>query len=212
MALYSFSDLRRDYQGRVVLDLPALTLAPNGHYGLLGENGAGKTTLLNLLTQKLQSQMPQDCVGFLPQKPYAFALKVRDSLALGIPERLNLSKPEITERVEQQLAAFDLTALAGKRADRLSGGESQRLALARLLIVPRQVLLLDEPGNHLDHDSLNKMEIVLRDYLAKNNCLLILATHQTSLAERLVDEILVLEQGRLTYSGSCSVWKGSMQC
>jgi len=208
--LFEFAELRCEYQGRVVLDLPSLSLNPNGRYGLIGENGAGKTTLLNLLTTQLQVRLPRGSVGFLPQKPYAFSLKVRDSLALGIPEDLKLSRDEINELVTRQLAAVDLTALAGKRADRLSGGESQRLALARLLIVPRQVLLLDEPGNHLDRESLKKMEVILRSYLEQNPCLMILTTHQMNLADQLVDTVMVLEQGQMVFNGPPQSWqKGS---
>ncbi len=205
--MFDFSALRCEYQGRIVLDLPALSLSPTGHYGLFGENGAGKTTLLNLLTGQLQARLPRSQVGFLPQKPYAFALKVRDSLALGIPEDLNLGQAEIDERIRKQLDMFDLTAFAGKRADRLSGGESQRLALARLLIVPRQVLLLDEPGNHLDRDSLVKMETILRSYLEQNPCMMVLTTHQMDLAEQLVDTVMVLEQGRIVFNGPPQAWK-----
>lgn len=205
--MFEFTDLHCEYHGRIVLDLPSLSLHPTGHYGLFGENGAGKTTLLNLLTGKLQSQLPRSQVGFLPQKPYAFSLKVRDSLALGIPENLNLGPSEIETLVNRQLDLFDLTSFAGKRADRLSGGESQRLALARLLIVPRQVLLLDEPGNHLDRDSLVKMESILSNYLAQNPCLLVLTSHQQNLAEKLVDTIMVLEQGRIVFNGSSQAWK-----
>jgi ABC-type multidrug transport system ATPase subunit len=207
LILFEFTDLHREYQGRVVLDLPTLTLNPTGRYGLFGENGAGKTTLLNLLTTQLQVRLPRGRVGFLPQKPYAFALKVRDSLALGIPEALNLTAAEIEERLTRQLTTFDLTELAGKRADRLSGGESQRLALARLLIVPRQVLLLDEPGNHLDRESLLKMELILRNYLDQNPCLMVLTTHQMNLAEQLVDTVMVLEQGQMVFNGPPQAWQ-----
>jgi ABC-type cobalamin/Fe3+-siderophores transport system ATPase subunit len=210
--LYEFTNLRQDYGERTVLYLPGLSLDTTGSYALVGENGAGKTTLLNHLARRLRQQLPLGQVGLLPQKPYAFSLKVSASVGLGLPESLRLSRAAAHERVLQQLAAFGLQDLADKRADRLSGGESQRLALARLLLIPRQVLLLDEPGNHLDPDSQENVIRLLREYRQTSPCLMIVATHQVDLAARLADEVLVLEQGLLTFRGSFANWEKGRIC
>lgn len=190
-----------------MLDLPALTLEPARRYALFGENGAGKTTLLAMLAERFQTQLPPWQVGYLPQKPYPFALKVRDSLAIGIPPQLGLSAEQRDSLIETQLRQFDLLDFAHKRADRLSGGESQRLAIARLLIVPREILLLDEPSNHIDRDRQAKIRQLLDEYITRNKCLLVMTSHQTQEAEQLVDDVLLLDQGRLTFSGSVAAFK-----
>lgn len=206
---YTFSKLFRQYQDRIVLDLPALTLDRQCRYALIGENGAGKSTLLSLLTEAFQSLLPAWQIGFLPQKPYPFAISVRESLALGIPQHAGLLRDEQNKLLDSQLRTFDLLHLAHKRADRLSGGESQRLAIARLLIIPRQVLLLDEPGNHIDRDRQGLIFQLLGEYLAKNSCLLIMTTHAASGLE-LTDEVLTLDQGRLTFRESTSDYHARM--
>lgn len=205
--MYSFPAFHRQYLERVVLDLPALNLEPARRYALLGENGAGKTTLLAMLTERFQAQLPPWQVGYLPQKPYPFALKVRDSLAIGIPPQLALSAEQRDSLIESQLEAFDLQALAHKRADRLSGGESQRLAIARLLMVPREVLLLDEPSNHIDRDRQTKIHQLLDAYIARNKCLVVITSHQALEAEQLADDVLLLEQGQLIFSGSVAEFR-----
>ncbi|MDD2534869.1 MAG: ATP-binding cassette domain-containing protein [Eubacteriales bacterium] len=200
--MFNFPPFYRNYLERVVLDIPEQHFIPAKHYALLGENGAGKSTLLSMLTDRFQAILEPWQVGFLPQKPYPFAMKVRESLALGIPEQLGLTQAAQDQLITAQLATFDLTELATKRADRLSGGESQRLALARLLIVPRQVLLLDEPGNHLDRDRQDKMVQILNSYLLEHKSLLFITTHHRSQLDQIADEILVLDQGKLIFRGA----------
>ncbi len=207
---YLLKDLNCRYQDRVVLDLPSLLLEPHGHYALVGENGAGKSTLLSILTDRLQTQLPAWQVGYLPQKPYPFSLNVRDSLALGIPHPLGITPREQQNLIEKQLKDYDLLELADKRADRLSGGESQRLAIARLLIVPRQILLLDEPGNHIDRDRLGKILQLLKDYLERHQCLLMMSTHTTPLLN-LTQNVLALDQGQLVFSGALDAYLATRQ-
>lgn len=197
--------LRQIYQERCVLDIPGLQLTENGRYALLGVNGSGKSTLLRLALAALTPAYPTGAVACLPQKPYAFAMSVARNIELGIPDHLGLNRSEIQSLVSRQLERLDLTDLAAKRGDRLSGGESQRMALARLLVVPRQVIFLDEPGNHMDLQGLTRLEAILQTYLAETNCLLILATHQISMARRLTGDILFLDQGRLLLHGPAAI-------
>ncbi len=196
--------LKQSYQERIVLNIPSLQLQEDGRYALLGVNGAGKSTLLRLMLATLAPGRPAGDIACLPQRPYAFAVSVAQNIAMGIPEHLHLSKSEVQARVDRQIEQFGLTALAGKRGDRLSGGESQRMALARLLVVPRRIILLDEPANHMDLQGLASLETVLIEYLDTTNCLLVLATHQISLARLMTREILFLDQGQLLFRGASS--------
>jgi tungstate transport system ATP-binding protein len=194
------SGIRQIRQGRTILDIPDLTLLPGRRYALLGANGSGKSTLLQLLADHLTS--PDGEIGYLPQKPHAFALSVRRNIGLGIPKQLYPGQPVYNNLIERQLEAVDLQGLHAARGSRLSGGEAQRMALARLLVVPRKILLLDEPTAALDLDSLTRIEEIIRRYLADHNCLLVLATHQFSLARRLCDDLIFLDRGQVHTSGS----------
>lgn len=196
------ADLIQTWHNRVVLDIPELKFLPGKHYALIGANGSGKSTLLQLLAGRLSAD--DGHVGFLPQKPYAFALSVSRNIQLGIPSAVHPSESEKRSLINKQLASLDLTKLAAAKGNRLSGGEAQRMALARILVVPRSILLLDEPTNALDLNSLTRAESALSEYLAANDCLLVLATHQISLARRLCDELIYLDQGHLRAMGSIS--------
>ena len=193
------TNLKQVWQGRVVLDIPDLILERGKRYALLGANGSGKSTLLRLLAPLLA--VPAGETGYLPQKPYPFAMSVSHNIRLGIPAASAVPPPEKQQLILEQLAAMDLIPLANARGNRLSGGEAQRMALARLLVVPRSILLIDEPTSGLDLDSLARAEAVLAGYLNRNCCLLVLATHQVNLARRLCDELIFLDQGRVQVAG-----------
>jgi ABC-type multidrug transport system ATPase subunit len=199
--MFELFGLKQDYGVRCVLDIPSLTLQKDGHYALIGANGAGKTTLLRLLMSQLRVGMESSELGYLPQKPYAFTLSVSQNIELGIPSALELNRVQKQTLVERQLADFGLEAQAHQRADRLSGGESQKMALARLLVVPRQILLLDEPTSSMDMNSLLLTNHALINYLRHNLCLLVLISHQQSLIRQLTEELLFLDQGVLVTRG-----------
>jgi ABC-type cobalamin/Fe3+-siderophores transport system ATPase subunit len=194
-----FSDLYQTCRQRVILDVPALALDPSHRYALLGANGAGKSTLLRLLAERLGR--PDGQWGYLPQAPYAFSLSVRQNVALGFPSGQDLSDPDKQQALAHGLNLLGLEALADSRGDRLSGGEAQRMALARLLIAPRQILLLDEPGSSLDLHGLSCINQALVQYVHRHQCLLILATHQLNLARVVCDRLLFLDDGRLLADG-----------
>ena len=196
--LYGF---KQEYGDRLVLDIPMLQFRQGGRYALIGANGAGKTTLLRALSTRFKVRGNPAGLGYLPQKPYAFSMSVRQNIELGIPTAMPLSRNQKKERVDQQLAAFALEPLAHQRADRLSGGEAQKMALARLLVIPRRILLLDEPTNSMDIGSLQTASRAIRQYLDSNGCLMVLVSHQLALIRQLTDELLFLDQGRLVESG-----------
>lgn len=193
--------IKQAYGDRLVLDIPMLQFRQGGRYALIGANGAGKTTLLRALSIRLNARENPDGLGYLPQKPYAFSLSVRQNIELGIPTAMPLSRTQKKELTDQQLAAFELEPLAHQRADRLSGGEAQKMALARILVIPRKIILLDEPTNSMDIGSLQTASRAIRQYLDSSGCMMVLVSHQLTLIRQLTDELLFLDQGRLVESG-----------
>ena len=139
----TLTGLKQVWRGRIVLDIPQLTLLPGCRYALLGANGSGKSTLMRLLAERLSADNGQ--IGYLPQKPYTFALSVSNNIRLGIPAGLGLPESQKQSLLQDQLESLHLAELSAARGSRLSGGEAQRMALARLLVIPRKILFLDEP-------------------------------------------------------------------
>ena len=198
-------DLRNVVQrfgGRIVLEIPTLQFVPGRRYGLIGENGSGKTTLIRMLagtgkpTSGTIEGLEGKKVGYLPQSPYAFSFSVLQNVAL----ELN-GHGDAKEIAQKALVAVGMESLMDARGDRLSGGEAQRMALARVLVRSYEVLLLDEPTSSTDVRSMDLIETTLKEYVQKTQCTLIFSTHSPAQALRLADEVLYLEKGRLVEQG-----------
>lgn len=195
-------DVIQQFGGRVVLEIPGLQFVTGKRYGLIGENGSGKSTLLRLLagTSKPTSGtiegLEDRTVGYLPQAPYAFSFSVLKNVELALE-----GHREAKELAEKALVAVGMESLANARGDRLSGGEAQRMALARVLVRYYEVLLLDEPTSSTDVRSMDLIEQTLREYVQDTHCTLIFSTHSPAQALRLADEVLYLEKGRIVEQG-----------
>lgn len=195
-------DVVQQFGGRIVLEIPALQFVPGKRYGLIGENGSGKTTLIRMLagTSKPTSGRIEGLegkkVGYLPQSPYAFSFSVLQNVALALD-----GHGDANEIAQKALVAVGMESLMDARGDRLSGGEAQRMALARVLVSAYDVLLLDEPTSSTDVRSMDLIETTLKEYVQKTQCTLIFSTHSPAQALRLADEVLYLEKGRLVEQG-----------
>ena len=191
------------YGNRVVVDDVSLTLEAGTRTALVGANGAGKSTLLHLLQGRLTPSagnvacdgMPiQSCrerVVLMPQRgriDWAFPITVREFVALG----------EIGQRSfgccdrEAALQRVGLETLANRRLDALSGGQQQRALLARTLVQPSRVLLLDEPCAALDPPSREQLLVLMRQ-LADSGQTLLVSNHDWGSALDLFDRVIVLD-------------------
>ena len=193
MNLPAFS---KTYDGVKVLDFPGLELKPGKIYAILGANGSGKSTFARIAAGILPAD--QKCripgsVGYLPQKPYAFRMTVKKNILLtgGSPEQ-----------ADTLMAALSLTALQGKRADRLSGGETARMAMARLMMKRYDVVILDEPTAAMDMETTSAAEELILRYTQETSCSLILVTHSLQQARRIADDCIFLLNGQLWEQGN----------
>ena len=195
MNLPAFS---KTYDGVRVLDFPGITLQPGNIYAILGANGSGKSTFARIAAGILPAD--QKCripgsVGYLPQKPYAFRMTVQKNILLtgGTEENAN-----------KLMTALSLTELRGKRADRLSGGETARMAMARLMMKRYDVVILDEPTAAMDMETTSAAEALILKYAKATGCILILVTHSLQQARRVADEALFFHKGKLLESGEAA--------
>lgn len=198
------TSLKKCYDGRTVLDVPRLTLQAGGRYALLGENGSGKSTLLRILAGQLPPEGgkvdyrdfgPGD-IGYLPQAPYAFDLTVLQNVQLPLGPGKAAEK-----RALEALDRLGLGALRNARGSRLSGGEAQRMALARLLTRRWRLLLLDEPAAGADIRANDRMEAALSSYWEETRCTLLFSTHAPGQALRLSRQTILLQGGRVAELG-----------
>lgn len=185
----------KTYDGVTVLDFPGMELRPGRVYAVLGANGSGKSTFSKILAGILPADercgLPGN-VGYLPQKPYAFRMSVKNNVLLGGGRG---------EQADALLKALSLTELEKKRADRLSGGETARMAMARLMMRRYDVVILDEPTAAMDMETTAAAEALIRSYVAETNCILILVTHSLQQARRVADAAIFFQKGRLVESG-----------
>ena len=172
----------KTYGGRTVLRFPGLDLTPGRIYAVAGANGSGKSTFARLVSGAIRADGNSRVleaagqVGYMPQRSCAFRLTVRRNILLSG------GKPE---RAEALMEALGIASLSGRRASGLSGGETARMALARVLMRPWALLVLDEPTASM----------------RETGCTVLLITHDLQQARRLADEALFFYQGRLWEDG-----------
>ena len=193
------SNLTKTYGDTTVLDIAALDLLPGERYAIIGPNGAGKSTLLRILAGTLEAtsgtiKMPHGCtVGYLPQHPFIFDVSVRRNVAIAAGN--DISKQERNQRVEEALEMVGMLDMANARGSQLSGGQAQRVALARLFAKPCDLLLLDEPTSAMDIKGTVAVEAALARFLEQGSTTLLMSTHAPAQALRVSTQTLFLEDG-----------------
>lgn len=191
----------KTYNGRKVLDLPAITLRSGAVTAVIGANGSGKSTMAKILAgieaaDGNKRAISSGRVGYLPQKPFAFRLSVEQNLALNGGDE---------KKRTELLEALGLMSLRRSRAKRLSGGETAKMALARSLLGTYDLLILDEPTAAMDMASTLAAEKLIANYASDTGCAVLLITHSIQQARRIADEVLYLEAGKLVEQGSAEV-------
>lgn len=204
--------LRKVYGDRTVLDIDHLSLELGRSYALVGANGSGKSTFLKVLSGVSNpssgtisisetSQKPRLSVGYMPQKSYVFGFSVFRNVSMALNDS-SISRDEKRHLVEQALQEVGMLDFVDAKGSGLSGGEAQRVALARMLVQDRDVLLLDEPTASMDIAGTMLVEEALERYRKRTGCLLLTATHAPSQARRIADEAIMLSAGRVVEQGA----------
>jgi tungstate transport system ATP-binding protein len=199
--------------GRAVLDVPRLDVRQGEILAIIGPNGAGKSTLLRVLgllqtpeAGSIRVRGVQVGAGnslalrrrmaSVFQAPLLAVGTVFDNVALGLRFR-HVPPRAVTVRVAPWLERFGIADLAARRVATLSGGEAQRTALARALVVEPDVLLLDEPFSALDHPTREGLIDDLGRILHEERTTTVLVSHDRAEAMVLADRVGVLMGGRL---------------
>ena len=215
--------------GRDIIDRASAAIPPRGKVGLIGRNGAGKSTLVKAIIGEIEPDdgdidMPRGMrLGYIAQEAPSGTSTPFDTVLAADAERLALLEesetchdPDRLGDVHERLLAIDAYSapsraariliglgfdeeMQGRPLDSFSGGWKMRVALAALLFSAPDVLLLDEPSNHLDLEATLWLENFLKSYPGT----LIVISHERDLLNNVVDHILHLQGGKLTlYPGS----------
>ena len=202
--MIELKDVLVNARDRTILDVPSLRFTKGKRYGVIGENGSGKTTLLRVLmgtvrlTQgSIEGLLLDGKVGYLPQSPYAFSFSALRNVSM-ILENSQIGDSLALEALEK----VGLGPLVHARGNTLSGGEKQRLGLARVLVLPKEVLLLDEPTSATDIRGTDIVEALLQEWFEKSKGLMIFSTHSPAQALRMADEVVFMEDGKVVETGS----------
>ena len=204
-------ELRKQYGERIVLDVDGLVLESRRSYALVGPNGSGKSTLCKVLSGvtdqtsgyvDVEGEKSRDAlaVGYMPQKSYVFGFSVFKNVSLAL-DGSGLSQDDVRGRVTRALEEVGMSAFAQERGSGLSGGEAQRVALARMLVRDLDILLLDEPTASMDIAGTLLVEDALARYRERTGCMLVVATHAPSQAHRIADNAIMLSDGRVVEFG-----------
>ena len=195
-----------------IISISKLTIHEKEITCIVGESGSGKTTLLRMLNHLIspdqgritfQNQDLMDIdpielrrkVVMLPQTPVIFQGTLRDNLEIGLrfSDKSSPSEKELAETLKRVKLQKDLD----ENAQNLSGGEKQRLALGRILLMEPEVLLLDEPSSALDDETESLIIQTFVDYAKEHSKTLIMVTHSKALAKNFADRILQVRGGEV---------------
>lgn len=194
-------------RGRRIIGPVSFELPRGGVTVVMGPNGAGKTTLLRAMhgIERLSSgevawQVPLDTAelrqSFVFQAPIILRRSVIENVAYPLRLRGH-TRAEAQNRARDWVERIGLGDAAERAASGLSGGERQKLALARALVVEPEIIFLDEPTANLDGFATREIETLVQDAHA-NGMTVVLATHNLGQARRLGTEVMFVHHGRVT--------------
>ena len=204
----------------------SLELEPGKAYGLIGANDSGKTTLCNIIRGFIpsiyQGELTGEClvkgkkvqdyelgelasiIGYSFQNPFTQISGVKETvyeeIAYGM-ENLGFKREVMIEKAEELITLFNLQDLRDKNPFELSGGQKQRVALASIVALNPEIIILDEPTSQLDPKSTEDIFKII-DLLKKQGKTILLVEHKIDLVAEYCDEIILMESGNVAISGT----------
>ncbi|MDF2674426.1 MAG: transporter related [Clostridiales bacterium] len=202
----------KDLKYKNILNIKYLVIPEHKVNCIVGQSGSGKTTLMRMLNKlispdagtilfegndlsNINSVELRRKVVMLPQTPILFDGSIRENLQIGLRFA---EKNEETEAVMLEvLKLVHLNKSLDENADKLSGGEKQRLSLGRVILLNPDVFLLDEPSSALDEDTEQLIIKAVVEYSKKNNKTVIMVTHSKKVASTFADNIIEIKSGQV---------------
>ena len=204
--------LKKTFGEKTVLDIGRGEIEHGSRTAVIGPNGSGKSTLLKIDAGILPATsgkvyydgsdvFPQRDVSLVFQDPYLISSTVEKNIAYPLKVR-GFSGDQIEERIAPLMDELDLTKLRKQRPWKLSGGEKQKVALARALSFRPRLLLLDEPTANIDPYTTAEIERMLLAISDREDITIVTVTHNLAQAKRLCDRVLMMYRGDIVDAGS----------
>ena len=210
--------LSRDVVGKVVANNISVQVHVGEILAVVGPSGSGKSSFLRLLNrldeptdgvvrlngQDYRELAPEELrrrVGMVMQSAYLFPGTVADNIKYG-PSQQGSSLP--TEQIATLLQRVGLSGYQQRDVSNLSGGEAQRVSIARTLANAPEVILLDEPTSALDEEAAREVEDLVVDIIRERRMTCVIVTHNNAQARRLADRTMIIQDGRLVAVGPTS--------
>jgi tungstate transport system ATP-binding protein len=225
----TISNIVHQYNGKTVLDIDHLSFTRGSIYAVLGQNGSGKTTLLSILGLLLKPTAGKvffegkdiylhstsitairNKISTVIQNPLLFDTTVENNIAYGLKIR-GIPKVDRKSTVQHCLQLVGLEGFEKRKAKELSGGEAQRIAIARALAIKPQVLFLDEFTANVDEKTIALLEDVIKRVNRDYTSTIFLVTHDTHQAYRLADEVINLFEGRVVRPSLENLFRGTIE-
>jgi ABC-2 type transport system ATP-binding protein len=208
--------LRKVYGTVVAVDDLTFTVPRGAVLGLLGGNGAGKTTTIAMLLGLLEPTVGEIHVLGIDMSKRRYAALPHMNFSspyVDLPHRLTVREnllfygrlygvKQLARRIDEIATHMQVAEFLDRQAGKLSAGQKTRVALAKALINKPAVLLLDEPTASLDPDTADWVRTYLKDYQRETGATILLASHNMSEVERLCDDVILLQTGRVFERGS----------
>jgi len=222
-------NIKKIYDNKIVLDVDYLDFSEGKIYAIVGPNGSGKTTLLNILNlldnpdegqisfydQEISNKSNEDTLKIrrrmtlVNQNPFLFHSTVYDNIAYGLKIR-SFSSTEQRIRIKKALNMVGLPGFEKRKVNQLSGGEAQRVVIARALVIEPEVLFLDEPTANIDQRHIDVVERIIKKISKETKTTVIFTTHDLSQAYRLADEVLSLLEGKVIKQVQENIFRGEI--
>jgi len=191
--------LIKDYDDKRVVNIDKLEIPDKMIFGIVGGNGSGKSTLLKMIAQledktlgHIETGVDLDQMVYLFQKPHLFNTTVRKNIGSPLKFR-KWDKDQIDKRVDELMKLFDIEHLGHMNALKLSGGEAQKVNLARALSFEPKWIFLDEPTANIDPKSTRQIEEILTSL----DINMVLVTHNLNQATRMCSQVAVMFEGKV---------------
>ncbi|MCJ7842716.1 ABC transporter ATP-binding protein [Lederbergia sp. NSJ-179] len=218
--MLTVNSLTKKYRQQLAVAELSFTLENNQCVALLGPNGSGKTTTLNMLAGLLtptsgtiyfsgKPTMNRYEMGYLPQYPAFYPWMTAREYLHFVGKLSGLSKEMRKRNSEEMLTFVGLEEAKNKRIGGFSGGMKQRLGLAQAMLHEPKLLILDEPVSALDPQGRRAVLTIMQEL--KKRMAILFSTHVLHDAEQVCDEIVMLKDGRMKWSGSLEDLKATQQ-
>ncbi len=209
---------KRHDAARFILHIERLEFNNRNINVITGANGSGKSTLLKLIGllegadegsvlfngtaacyDRSGCRALRKRIGFVMQNPYLFNMNVFENIALGLRIRKYQAK-EIVSKVNKIMFELNIAHLAGRRIKGLSRGEYQKVAIAQVLVLEPDIILMDEPAANIDRESVLSMEDTVKSIQRRSGSIIIMTTHSPAQACRMSPDIISIRNGKIVDS------------